>query len=154
MSLGRHEFIQRSALLEDRRRGAARGSFSVSNSLVGEPGTHTSTAHGEQVQAVYAERCEIAEAGAVFAEGARAERSGDCGAAAQGGPSAPGGKPKRRSHWFASTAIAGEAAIVSGASGQSSRHIGGVSERAGAFADERLSGNAAQTGAVLQDQHS
>src|ERR1700678_314528 len=151
MSLRRHEFIQRSTLLEDRRRGAARGSISIGNSLMGEPGTHTSTAHGEQIQVVYAERCEIAEAGAVLAEGARAERSGDCGVAAPGRPSASGSKPKRRSHWFASTAIAGEAAIVSSASGQGSRHIGGVSERAGAFAEERLRGDAAPTGAILQD---
>src|ERR1700683_2856297 len=153
MPLRRHEFNQRSTLLEDRRRGAARGSFSVGDSLVGESGADTSTAHGEQVQAVYAERCKGAEAGAVLAEGARAERASDCGPSAEGRPCAPGGQRKRGGHWFALTAIAREAEILFGAGGARGRHIGWVSERAGTFADERLGGNASSTGAGLQDQH-
>src|SRR5580698_1106657 len=45
------------------------------------------------------------------------------------------------------------AEAVAGTGGERGRDLGGIAERAGAVADERVGGNAAQAGAVLQDEH-
>src|SRR5208282_174372 len=148
-----HELIQRQSVLEDRRCGAARGSFAVGDPVMGEPGADAAPAHGKQVPAVYGRRREAAEAGAFSAESARVECSGDCGVAAPGGTSASSSRRRRRSDWLALASIAGEEEAVSRAGGSSGWHLGGIPERAGAVADERVGGNAAQAGAILQNQH-
>ena len=64
------------------------------------------------------------------------------------------GRRKRRSHRCAFAPVAGEAAAFAGAGGRCRWHLCGIPERAGTFADERFGGNAAQAGALLQDEHS
>ncbi len=73
------------------------------------------------------------------------KREGKVRPAADGNAGAIGG---------ASAAIAGATRAFAGAGGESGRHLGGISERAGTFADERVGRNAAQAGAILQNQHS
>ena len=54
------------------------------------------------------------------------------------GTSAPSSGRRRRSDWLALAPIAGEAEALPRSGGASGWHLGGISERAGAVADERV----------------
>src|ERR1700678_1001343 len=143
------ESTQRQTLLENWRRGAARGSFAVGNPDVGKPGPDTPAAHRKQVPAVFGERYQSAEASTIPAKGAGIECSGDCGTAAARRAGAARGGRKCGRDWFASAAIAGQAKTLFSSGGAGRGNLGGIPERARALADERVSRNAAQTGALL-----
>ena len=70
------------------------------------------------------------------------------------GQGASGGGRERQCHRRASAATAVAAAAFAGAGGAGGGHLGGISQRAGTFSNERFGGNAAQAGALLQNEHS
>src|SRR5437879_10324457 len=76
-----HELEQFQSLSEDRGRGAAGRSVAVGDPVVGKPGAGAAAADREQVSPVLSRRREVAEAGAVPAQGARFERGGNRGVA-------------------------------------------------------------------------
>ena len=144
-----NEFKQRQTLLEDRRCGADGGSFFVRNPDVGEAWTDAATADREQIPALYSGGCEAVEAGAFSTESARAECRGDCGTVEARRADRSRGGWQRGGDWITLEEVAGEAAIAAGASGARSWNLSWFFERAGALADERVGGDAAQAGAVL-----
>src|SRR5579864_5915781 len=76
-----NELDQFQTLSEDRGRGAAGGSVAVGDPVVGKPGAGAAAADREQVSPVLDRGREVAEAGAVPAQGARFERGGNRGVA-------------------------------------------------------------------------